>query len=445
VQRQARVVAKLGAACEREWQAAGEREGRLTRAALGSALAVAAAISLWYAARSLWLGFFGLVQPLPDFDQWAFIGQDFLQYLDGAYRWVDLFAAVNEHRIVTTRLVLFADAILFQMRGVFPILFSYATLAAIAGGIAVIAAETRRAAAAIFLIGLGFLWSTCQWYNLASAFQVSMALVHLLALVAIVAATRSGALWLIAAAGADFFAIFTLGSGLFLIVPLAAAAVWMWRVDRRFLLLAGLHAVLTAIYLEGTLPTLSPVYGFSPLRSATLVAEFIGLPAGTAAVALGALGLVVFAALVGVLTFRAARRRANDTAVVVLAALAMFVVIEAAVISYARFGYGVGASRYATASLVFWAATLAAAWRMIGHLCTVPLIAAACVLTVYANMPDNEAAWRGYVSVMDKVRRDMAAGDLTAEALAPVFLAPPSYLPDAIHRLREANTGPLAR
>jgi hypothetical protein len=445
VQRQARVVAKLGAACEREWPPAGESEGRLARAALGSALVVAVAISLWYAARSLWLGFFALVQPLPDFDQWAFIGHDILQYLDGTYRWVDLFAPLNEHRILTTRLVLFADAILFHMRGVFPILLSYATLAAMAAGIAIIAAETRRAAAAIFLIGLGFLWSTCQWYNLASAFQVSMALVHLLALVAIVAVTRSGGLWLIVAGGADFFAIFTLGSGLFLIVPLTAVAMWMRRIDRRFLLLAGLHAALTAIYLEGTLPTLSPIYGFSPLRSATLVAEFIGLPAGTAAVGVGALGLVVFAALVGVLTFTAARRRANDAAVVVLAALAMLVVIEAAIISYTRFGYGVGASRYATASLVFWAAMLAAAWRMFGQRFPVPLIAMACVLTVSANMPNNEAAWRGYVSVMDKVRRDIAAGDLTPEALAPVFLAPPSYLPDAIRRLREANIGPFAR
>ena len=40
----------------------------------------------------------------------------------------DLFAQHNEHRILTTRLVLLADATLFRMQGIFPIVLTYALL-----------------------------------------------------------------------------------------------------------------------------------------------------------------------------------------------------------------------------------------------------------------------------------------------------------------------------
>jgi hypothetical protein len=102
-------------------------KGRTGRVLLAGLLA---AISLAYAGRCLWLGL-SLAQPMPVTDQWAFVHQ-YLNYLGGHFSWADLFAQHNEHRIATTRVVLFVDAILFGMRGLFPVVVTYASLAAMA-------------------------------------------------------------------------------------------------------------------------------------------------------------------------------------------------------------------------------------------------------------------------------------------------------------------------
>ncbi len=219
---------------------------------VGPALAVAAAIilSLWFAISSFRLGL-QLLEPLPYFDQWTFIQNDYFRYLDGAYRWADLFALHNEHRILTTRLVLFADAILFRMSGVMPILFIYATLALTAAGVAALCADTARRAGIVFLAALGLAWSTCQWPNLASAFQVQMSLVHLFALVALAALSVGSTAALLVAAAADFLAVFSLGSGVFLIFPLGLVAA-LTRRYRAFVPLAVFHLALTVVYLNAT-------------------------------------------------------------------------------------------------------------------------------------------------------------------------------------------------
>src|SRR5262249_50058327 len=157
---------------------------------------------------------------------------------------------------------------------------------------AALSADTARRAGIVFLVALGLAWSTCQWPNLASAFQVQMGLVHLFALAALAAVSAGSTAGLCIAAAADFLAMFSLGSGLFLIFPLGLVAV-LGRHYRRFVPLALFHLALAIIYLGATWPPVDPVYGFAPLRSLTLMFEFIGLPFGGAASA-GALGLLVF-------------------------------------------------------------------------------------------------------------------------------------------------------
>jgi hypothetical protein len=67
-------------------------------------------------------------------------------YFDGEYHFLSLFDQANEHRILTTRLVLFGDAIWFQMRGLFPTIVMYAALAGIAAMLANLAVHDERAA-----------------------------------------------------------------------------------------------------------------------------------------------------------------------------------------------------------------------------------------------------------------------------------------------------------
>jgi hypothetical protein len=406
----------------------------------GRALAVAAvlSISLWYAVNSFRLGL-ELIEPLPYFDQWTFIENDYFRYLDGVYRWTDLFARYNEHRILTTRLVLFADAIFFQMRGVMPILFIYATLALVAAGVAALCADTARRAGIVFLAALGLVWSTCQWPNLASAFQAQMAMVHLLALVALAAMSVGSTAALCVAAAADFLAVFSLGSGIFLILPLGLVAA-LTRRYRGFVALALFHLALAIIYLGASSPPSEPVYGFAPLRSLTLMLEFIGLPFAGATSA-GALGLLVFTFLLG-LAVRRSANEACDARAAALLGLAAFVLIEGALVAYTRFAYGVGA-RYGTAAIVFWLATLAAAWRMASHRLGAAMALIACGLTFVANQPRYEGGWREYFASMEQSRRDLVAGDLSGQSLGRLFVEPQSYLPDAIRRLAQLHAGPF--
>jgi hypothetical protein len=407
---------------------------------IGAPLTVAAAasLSLWCASHSFRLGL-ELIEPLPYFDQWTFIENDYFRYLDGVYRWTDLLALHNEHRILTTRLVLFADAIFFQMRGVMPILFIYATLALVAAGVAALSADTARRAGIVFLAALGFAWSTCQWPNLASAFQVQMSLVHLFALVALAAMSVGSTAALCVAAAADFLAVFSLGSAIFLIFPLGLVAA-LSRRYRDFVPLALFHVALTIIYLDATWPPTDPIYGFALLRSFTLILEFIGLPFGGAASA-GAVGLLVFASLLG-LAIRRAANGAGDGRTAALLGLAAFSVVESAVVAYTRFAYGVGA-RYGTAAIVFWLATTAAAWRMAGHRFGAAMALITCGLTLVANQPLYEADWRQYFTSMEQARHDLVAGDLSGQSLAGIFVTPQTYLPEAIRRLERLRSGPF--
>jgi hypothetical protein len=407
---------------------------------MGRALAVAAAlsVSLWCAVNSFRLGL-ELIEPLPYFDQWTFIENDYFRYLDGLYRWTDLFARYNEHRILTTRLVLFADAIFFQMRGVMPILFIYATLALLAAGVAALCADTARRAGIVFLAALGLAWSTCQWPNLASAFQVQMALVHLFALVALAAMSVGSTAALCIAAAADFLAVFSLGSGIFLIFPLGLVAA-LTRRYRGFVALALFHLALAIVYLGAASPPNEPIYGFAPLHSLTLMLEFIGLPFAGAASA-GAVGPLVFACLLG-FAVRRSVNEAGDGRTAALLGLAAFALIEGAVVAYTRFAYGVD-PRYGTAAIVFWLATLAAAWRMAGHRLGAALALIACGLTLVANQPRYEADWREYFTSMEQARHDLVGGDLSGQSLGRFFVAPQTYLPDAIRRLAHLHAGPF--
>jgi hypothetical protein len=418
------------------------------RAASHVALALLAAstavVSCWYAARSFSLAI-ELINPWAYNDLWTFIHDDYFRYVDGRYRWINLFDAHNEHRIATSRVVLFADAIFFQMRGALPVLVMYGAMAALGVGMTASAAPRRQLAVAPFFIMLGLLWATVQWDNFGSAFQMPMVLIHLFAFLVLLAAVRTGASWLALYFVADFLAVFTLGSGIFLIIPIVLAALWTRRPLRQFALLAGAHLALTAVYLNGV-PMATTLYGFSLSRFATLVLGFIGLLVGpenaAVGIMLGVIGLLSFLGLAAALTIKAKYQPA-DYAAVTLVALAGFVVIEGCVVAYTRFGADI-TWRYATHAVVFWACILAASWRMLGHWFVVPLLVATVALTAIANQPTYESVWRYHTKMMSDIGAQIAAGDLSPTTLTRIVPNPPDYLADTIRRLKALKVGPFA-
>jgi hypothetical protein len=383
------------------------------------ALAAVAAISisLWYAARSLALAI-GLREPIPYFDQWIFIANDYFRWLDGTYRWLDLFAIHMEHRIMTTRLVLIADIVAFDMKGVLPLVVTYASLAASAAIIAALCSEGSKAAACTFLFSLGLAWATCQWANLGIAFEVQIPLVHLFALGALAALAMSlqtsSWRWLALAAAADFLAVFSLGSGPFLIAPMTLLAVWMRRLDRRFYALAAFHAALTAAYFGMSMAEIP--YDFAVLKSVELFFRVLGLPLAAHPVLAGAVGIFWFTLVAGVLSYRSATGAEVDRAAATLAAVAAFAIIEGAVVGYTRVRFG-AAPRYATVALFFWGGTLGSTWRLVGWRLRVPVLAAAVLLTVMANSPVNES----YLAQLGGTygRREAGCGERRSQSELP--------------------------
>ena len=153
-------------------------------------------------------------------DEWVWLMTDFFPYLDGKYSASKLLTQIAEHRLLTTRLVLFIDAIFFDLRGLFPSTVTYLSLASIAFMLVRLAVQpaTVPVQAAAFLILLAITWSTSQYFNLTWSYQVQFPLVHLFALGALwsfaIAVTTEDNVryaWLALALICDFLAIWSAG------------------------------------------------------------------------------------------------------------------------------------------------------------------------------------------------------------------------------------------
>jgi len=384
---------------------------------------------------------------MPLTDQWAFV-HAYLNYLDGHYSWADLFSQHNEHRIATTRVVLFADAILFGMRGLFPVILTYVSLAAMAViGAFLVGCRSTLERAACFAAALGLLWSSTQWLNFLWQFEIGFTFVHLFALtcfVAIACASRSRFfLWIAVALAADALCVFSLGSGLFVIVPALLLTLFL-RSWRAAALLAAFHSALVALYFAGYhRPVSSLPYSFDPTQSLRVFAEFIGIAFGKHEAIFGALGLMLFAAITAHMTYLAVVRRPTHPACYVMLALACFVVVEAAVVGYARVGYEVG-PRYATASVVFWAALLGVLWKVTKHLRThllVPVLAGGAIVAM--NAPQFEVSWREHAAFLSRVTAEVRRGEYGAISMQR--LCPGECAVNHLRRLEQLGIGPFLR
>jgi len=412
---------------------------------LASALAIALfIIGAGYAVHSVWLGV-ALAHPMPFGDQLVFV-RDYFKYLDGTYAWSDLLSQHNEHRIVTTRIVLFADAMLFRMRGLLPIGVTYASLGAIALLGARLVARPGLDRLAASGLALGLLWSTSQWLNFIWQFEIQFTLAHLFVLVCLVAlwrASRSGSrAWLVLAIVADGLAVASLGSGVLLFAPILLLGLWL-RAGRVTAILAAFHVVFVGLYFTGYhWPVQSSSYVFDPGTIFRTAVEFVGTAAGKHEFFVGLGGIVLLAVLVVHTSWLVIARKPVDEACCVFVAMAVFSAVEALVVGYTRGSWGIG-PRYATPSVLFWAALLAAQWRMTQQSKLRLVVLAMTVgMLIVMNAPAFEASWREQNEFLSRVTQDARRDTFDPMMIQRLYEHP--WTAQVLARLRALELGPFA-
>jgi hypothetical protein len=390
---------------------------------------------------------------LPIGDVYVFYANDFFAYLDGNYSPRLLFAAHNEHPILTTRLTLFIDAIWFGASGKFGIVVSYFLVFATSMMIAYLTAAPNaceRVGLTLVFLGLGC--STIQLDNLSIPFQAQFFFVHAFGLAALIALGRAldgGRWWYVVALAFDVAAVFSLGSGVLLGGSFIAMAVWARRIDRWFAMFFACHLVLTLLFAWIVVGHSGPADIASIARRAAFFLAFLGnlfviwpkwvLPAGVVIAAL-------CAGLFSWLTWRAMFRgvRYNDESVI--AALALFAMLEALAAGFTRAHLGVDYAlslKYTTSSLLLLTALFAFAWRAAPQtLSRLAALLAMSAVLVIANSREFETGWRERNRTMDAIFADIRDGNIPPTA--PAYLgASPDNLAAVMGRFRELHLGPF--
>jgi len=219
-------------------------------------------------------------------------------------------------------------------------------------------------------------------------------------------------------------------------------ATWLraWRPVGVFV---AFHIVFIGLYFVGYhQPPQSSFYFFDPGTFFRTTAEFIGVPFGKHELWFGSIGIVLLAILTLHVSYLAIVRRPVDPRCCVFVALANFVLIEALVVGYTRAGFGVG-PRYATASVFFWAALLAALWKMTQSdrmRIFVPVMALAA--TIAFNAPPFEASWREQIAFLSRVTDEVRHN--TFDPVSMRRLYEHEWTAQAVARLRALELGPFA-
>lgn len=413
-------------------------------------LGLIAALAAYFALRSFMFAMTD-VSALPIGDIYYFYYDDYFPYLDGHYSFRQLFASHNEHPILTTRLTLFVDAIWFGASGKFAIIVSFLLIFVTSLMMAYLTTTSNKwetAGLALAFLGLGC--SAVQLENLTLPFQAQMFFVHAFALAALIAlwhGLEGRRWWYAVAVACDFGAAFSLGSGVLLVFPALALAVWARRFDRWFAVFLACHLLFISFYVSMGGPggtTVSSSAAPHVDYFLTFLANFVAerpIPAAP----IGAIIALLCAGLFSWMTWRALFRGIRWNKEAVIAAFAAFVILQAAVASVTRAHLGVHqalSSKYATFSLLLVAALFAFVWRAIPQAwsrVTAALVLGAVLVT--ANSPLFENGWRAHNRHMDAILAEMKNGNLSAEA---AYLGvPPQILEAVISRFRESHLGPF--
>ena len=412
-------------------------------------MVLATAAAVFFSVRSVAL-IVSRTRPLPFGDQWAFITRDYFSFIDGNYRFLDLFNQHAEHRIVTTKLVLFVDALWFDMSGVFAHFIFYGTLLLMAVVMAILITHgqerwrlVRVVIATIILLGL--VWSICQFVNIYWPFQVGFAFVHLFVLVCYAALAKALTLddprryvWLSIACIANLIGVYSMGSGFLAIVPAIAIALWLRKLDRVLILFLAFHALVLLAHFIGFRPRSYEFASWAAYHD--FVVNFLGWFFGGWWYYQGPAGYVCLTFfllfMAGTCWLSFVKKRKIDPAAGVLLALAFFVVLEALVAAVARMKFGM-TPRYATTSIVFVTALIAFAWRATAWVASASaresLRTAILVATIIAmggaNVPRYDEEWQRHWAELDRAAFAFVNGIFPDEQLKTVYRASSIELP----------------
>ena len=316
----------------------------------------------------------------PHWDFWNWLA-DFKSYVEGHYTFLDLIKPHNEHRIVTTRLILFIDALFFHMTGTFVVALNLLLLAATGGLLAILWSPhhpTVLQAATTASVLIGFMVSICQWPNLVLPFEIQHAFLCLGitgAAVSIAAATRSGRTTGSSASFATvagifvWIAVFSMAGGL-LALPWLALQLGLRRASiRPTMIVAGFAFGAAGLFLFGYHPVranpLTTHLNLNTIKELLVFAGgFIGCPLypfGNVPYFFGLAGLIAFSAALATLVYWASTGRKPVTeSAAALAAIAGTIALAAGADAVSRLSIGMAESvqpRYCTVALLFWAST----------------------------------------------------------------------------------------
>ena len=378
----------------------------------GIAVATAVIVGSWYGLRSAYYGY-TLARPVPFWDQIASV-EEYFGYLDGHFDLGTLFRFHNEHRIATSRLIFLADAIFFDATNRLSIFIVYAGILMV-GSLIIAMAPSVRSIASIglgILASLGIIWSTSQWENLSWGFQVQIPLVHLFALLALqclmlsFVRLTSKTRWLMLAIIADALGIFSFASGALVGLAALALGVWLRAWTVQLLVFLTVHAALVFAYFIGW-PNHEPMPVLHLTEYAMFFLRCVGALLRPAPILTAILGAAV--TLITTTVALAATRQSlvkktqTDGRVAVLIAMACFVLLEMAAITWGRAEpYPSIASRYATPSAILILCLMASLWRLSYSWRVRSGVMLSCAaLSILANRPINVREWADRIGKED--------------------------------------------
>ena len=329
--------------------------------------------------------------PAPIQDQWA----QLVGLRPVTLSW--LVSQHNEHRLLFPRLVFVADRWLAAETGSFSLGVSVVLQAGLVGLLAFLGRRAGIRPGAAFLTALaglvGLLFWAVQYENQTWPFQVQFYAVLLAATGCFAAVASRANTAMIVAAALGFVAAFSLASGVLVPILAVALAFWLQR-PRRDLAVLGLAAAGTLVaYLWGYQTPeghTDPVHAITqPVALAAYVLAELGAPFGNglrqltgkpsvaAAITMGAAGCIAFAAC----AWAVHRQQPRPRAAAALVTAGGFVMGMTGLTAVGRLDFGINsaaASRYTTASLLFWACLLllATALRPRARICMAVVTAA---------------------------------------------------------------------
>ena len=381
-----------------------------------------------------------MARPMPYWDAWEFM-KALPAIYDGGYTLHDLFGFQNEHRIVTTRLIMLADVSLFAGTGYLSTALLVVLLCGIGTILTLATVDKGWRAVCVAALTISLLLSVAHSDNFSSGFQIQFPLVDLLAIVSIglfvLACGEGRNSWMLLAAAvvADILAIGSMASGNVIVGAILLVAILLRAHWSRLAAFLAAALSVSAAYFMGY-PTPEVAHSYKVVAVGHFAVNYLGSMLrgySGAALYLGAVLLLAYMAILMMLARSWWRRDRLDPVLVWLAGIAAFVVAGAVITATGRVSLGMEVSitsRYALQSLLFASCLFLMVWRMTGslrHVSDIRLgLAVCCLLLAAASTlaagPIGE--WRRRVADYDIAGNAFASGVFTDDVTKGVYPRP---------------------